>query len=77
MADFFRLSPPQPTPSGQSRPHLFPLRSLGAADFDRLDRYRDTRLAALLAGRPAGIVEGLRIGAQPGGDSVNADIKFE
>ena len=31
MADFFRLSPPQPTPSGQSRPHLFPLRSLGAA----------------------------------------------
>ena len=70
MADFFRLSPPQPTPSGQSRPHLFPLRSLGAADFDRLDRYRDTRLAALLAGRPAGIVEGLRIGAQPGGDSV-------
>lgn len=70
MADFFRLSPPQPTPSGQSRPHLFPLRSLGAADFDRLARYRDTRLAALLAGRPAGIVTGLRIGAQPGSDSV-------
>lgn len=70
MADSFRLSPPQPTPAGQSRPHLFPLRSLGAADFDRLDRYRDTRLAALLAGRPAGIVTGLRIAAQPGGDSV-------
>lgn len=70
MADYLRISAPQPTPQGQARPNLFPLRSLGAADFDRLDDYRDARLASLLAGRPAGIVAGLELAAQPGASLV-------
>src|SRR5688572_4995815 len=55
-------------PVGSSeRLHLFAGRHLGEEEFDRMQAYADQRLAPLLAGRHAGIVQGLQVRLGPAG----------
>lgn len=61
MAFELRTTLPVEAASGLERLNLFPGRHLGEDEFDREQRYREARLAPLLAGRGPGIVSGLSV----------------
>ena len=64
------------------RVHMFPGRHLGEEEFDREQAYADLRLASLLRGHRAGILQGLEINLGPNGVgagafSVNAGLALD
>lgn len=64
------------------RVHMFPGRHLGEEEFDREQAYADLRLASLLRGHRAGILQGLELNLGPNGVgagafSVNAGLALD
>ncbi|GGO76197.1 hypothetical protein GCM10011348_02830 [Marinobacterium nitratireducens] len=70
---FIVLHRPIASAPSLERLHLFAGRHLGEEEFDRQQAYADARLAPLLKSRPAGVVQGLRLGSSGAGGLADHD----